>query len=208
MWKSLDYRGHMGGKSETSAIWKLVLKHGLITWSRPPWRSTSMTTLSYSWWRQLMETFSALLALCAWNSPVTGEFPTQRPVTRSFDIFFVLHLNKQLSKQWRCRWFEMPARSLWRHSNDHWPSGWRRVIQAEVFYRNWNSMEIYVRSLRFRDAIWCYGTRRMFPLVRNWCLTTPKSLPEPMLNYCIFIPKHISMKLYLKFKIWHSKQFI
>ena len=35
-----------------------------------------------------METFSALLALCAENSPVTGEFPSQRPVTRSFDIFF------------------------------------------------------------------------------------------------------------------------
>ena len=46
-----------------------------------------------------METFSALLALCAGNSPVTGEFPSQRPVTRSFDIFFDLSLNKRLSKQ-------------------------------------------------------------------------------------------------------------
>ena len=35
-----------------------------------------------------METFSLLLALCAGNSPVTGEFPTQRPVTRSFGVFF------------------------------------------------------------------------------------------------------------------------
>ena len=35
-----------------------------------------------------METFSALLALCAGNSPVSGEFPAQRPVTRSFDVFF------------------------------------------------------------------------------------------------------------------------
>ena len=34
-----------------------------------------------------METFSALLALCAGNSPVTGEFPAQRPVTQSFDVF-------------------------------------------------------------------------------------------------------------------------
>ena len=37
-----------------------------------------------------METFSALLAFCAGNSPGTGEFPTQRPVTRSFDVFFDL----------------------------------------------------------------------------------------------------------------------
>ena len=35
-----------------------------------------------------METFSALLAICAGNSPVSGEFPAQRPVTRSFDVFF------------------------------------------------------------------------------------------------------------------------
>ena len=43
-----------------------------------------------------METFSALLAFCAGNSPVTGEFHAQRPVTRSFDVFFDLRLNKRL----------------------------------------------------------------------------------------------------------------
>ena len=55
--------------------------------------------------------------LCAWNSPVTGEFPSQRPVTRSFDIFFDLHLNKLFSKRPRRRWFETPSCSLWRHCN-------------------------------------------------------------------------------------------
>ena len=45
-----------------------------------------------------MEIFSALLAICAGNSPVTGEFPAQRPVNRSFDVFFYLRLNKLLSK--------------------------------------------------------------------------------------------------------------
>ena len=54
--------------------------------------------LHLSWWRHQMKTFSALLALCAGNSPVTGEFPAQRPVTRSFDVFFDLLLNKRLSK--------------------------------------------------------------------------------------------------------------
>ena len=39
-----------------------------------------------------METFSSLLAICAGNSPVPGEFPAQRPVTRSFDVFFDLRL--------------------------------------------------------------------------------------------------------------------
>ena len=46
-----------------------------------------------------MESFSALLALCAGDSPVTSESPSQRPVTRSFDMFFDLCLNKRLTKQ-------------------------------------------------------------------------------------------------------------
>ena len=45
-----------------------------------------------------MGTFSALQAICAGNSPVSGEFPAQKPVTRSFDIFFDLRLNERLSK--------------------------------------------------------------------------------------------------------------
>ena len=62
-----------------------------------------------AWWRHQMETFPALLALCAGNSPGTGEFPSQRPVTRSFDVFFDLCLNKWLSKQLRGRWFDTPS---------------------------------------------------------------------------------------------------
>ena len=54
-------------------------------------------SFSSSRWRHQMETFSALLALCTGNSPVTGEFPAQRPVTRSFDVFFDLRINKSLS---------------------------------------------------------------------------------------------------------------
>ena len=54
-----------------------------------------------------METFSALLAICAGNSPVPDEFPTQRPVMRSFDVFLDLRLNKRLSKQSWGWWFEI-----------------------------------------------------------------------------------------------------
>ena len=48
----------------------------------------------YNTWRHQMETFSALLALCAGNSPITGKFPAHMPVTRGFDIFFDLRLNQ------------------------------------------------------------------------------------------------------------------
>ena len=47
----------------------------------------------------------------------TGEFRTQRPVTRSFDVFFDPRLNKQLGKQSRRWWFETPSCPLWRHCN-------------------------------------------------------------------------------------------
>ena len=54
-----------------------------------------------------MEKISALMVICAGNSPVIGEFPAQRPVTR----------NKRLSKQWWGWRFETPSRPLWRHNN-------------------------------------------------------------------------------------------
>ena len=52
------------------------------------------------------------------NAPVSGEFPAQRPVTRSFDVFFDLRLNKRLSKQTWVWWFETLSCPLWRHCND------------------------------------------------------------------------------------------
>ena len=78
--------------------------------------------LEPTWWRHLMETFSALLAICARDSPVTGEFPSQRPVTRSFDVFFDLRLNKQLTTQSRRWWFETPWRPLSRQCYEGPPS--------------------------------------------------------------------------------------
>ena len=70
------------------------------------------------WWRHQMEIFSALLAICAGNSPITGEFPAQRPVSRSFDVLFDLRLNKRLSKQPCGWWFATPSHPLWRHCSE------------------------------------------------------------------------------------------
>ena len=70
-----------------------------------------------AWRRHQMESFSVLLAICVGNSPVTGEFPAQRPETRNFDVFFGLRLNKRLSKQPWGWWFETPWSPLWRHCN-------------------------------------------------------------------------------------------
>ena len=85
-----------------------------------PLSNPCLRCVSCSMRRHQMETFSTLLAHCASNSPVTGDFPTQRQVTRSSDVFFDLRPNKRLSKQWRGWWFETPSRPLRRHCNGNW----------------------------------------------------------------------------------------
>ena len=78
-----------------------------------------------------METFSALLAICAGNSPVPSEFSAQRPVTRSFDVFFDLRLNKRLSKQSWGWWFATLPCPSWRHCNGSRPWSW--MIDSHPF---------------------------------------------------------------------------
>ena len=68
-----------------------------------------------------------MLFFCTGISPVTGEFPSQRPVTRSFDVFFDLRLNQQLSKQWRRWWFEAPSHQSWRHHDISIKCKWSNV---------------------------------------------------------------------------------
>ena len=87
-----------------------------------------------------MEAFSALLALRAGNSPVTAEFPAQRPVMQGFDAFFDLVLNKQLSKQSRlhCAHCCINVMPLWpsdaisRGWNEHWYSEARVCLGVKL----------------------------------------------------------------------------
>ena len=95
-------------------------------------------SILWSWWRHQMETFSALLTICAGNSPVSGEFPTQRPVTRSFDVYFDLRPNKRLSKQSWGWWFETPSRPFWRHRNVLKKNNSSRTIIHELNASKWS----------------------------------------------------------------------
>ena len=133
------FTDYMSGKKEVLCtgiisgyaltLWN-ILYTWLIIWSecrkQSVWKyhsnfcnqlTSAPTFKGSAWWRHQMETFSTLLALCVGNSPVTGEFPSQRPVTRSFDVFFDRRLNKRLSERSRGRWFETPSRSTWLHCN-------------------------------------------------------------------------------------------
>ena len=102
-----------------------------------------------TWWRHQMETFSALLAICVGNSPVPGEFPTQGPVTRSFDVYFDLRPNKLLSKQLWGWWFETQSRPLWRHRNE---------VTSSADFRD--------LSLHWQAA--CYPLRDWLQLKLHW----------------------------------------
>ena len=130
-----------------------------------------------------METFSALLAFCAGNSPITGEFPTQRLVTRSFDVCLDLGLNQQL----RRRWLWTPWRSLWHHCNDvHFcdssPVHFTLVL-GDHFIGSWfqsNSLN----SLYPNDAIWHNKSvsilaQVMIQCSKPMCLTAPNHYLEP-----------------------------
>ena len=106
-----------------------------------------------------METFSALLAICAGNSPVTGEFPAQRPVTRSFDIFFDLHLNKRLINR-----VKTPAisRVLTPLINTFWCVLYmitikmlqRFVLIARIFYFRRCQLILWQQSMEPFDRAW------------------------------------------------------
>ena len=130
-------------------------------------------TPSVTWWRHQMETFSVLLALCAGNSPGTGEFPAQRSVTRSFDVFFDLRLNKRLSKQPWGWWFEPPSCPLWRHCNGPIGDRWTLLQIFQVMASSKN----YVDWQRLHARGYYYGS-----VLVSWCakirhiLTAPEDL--------------------------------
>ena len=119
-------------------------------------------TLAYvppSLWGHQLETFSALLAIFAGNSPVPGEFPAQRPETRSFDVFFDLRL-KRLSKQSRGWWFETLSRPLWRHCN-----GWSEV------YKDYRGQCSHNHHIAFQKSIiWAINTTHIQPFVKYFFL--------------------------------------
>ena len=99
----LGYNNHYSINLTTTANGRYVWLWGSYDWVLGPWR------------RHQMETFSSLLALCVGNSPVTGEFPSQRPVTLSFGVFCDLRLiYKRLNKYSWGWWFETPSCPLLR----------------------------------------------------------------------------------------------
>ena len=137
-----------------------------------------------------METFSELLAICAGNSPVTGEFPAQRPETLGFGVFFDLRLNKRLSKQSWGWWFEKPLPSLWRHSND-----WLRRRLSLYCYDNLGHISVKLNINRIRifffivvlSSIFSFESCRVVLIYRHFNPVIPCITVETKCNPFFFI---------------------
>ena len=102
-----------------------------------------------TWWRHQMETLSTLLANCAGNSPVHGEFPTQRPVTRA--LIFSL---KRLSKQSWGWWFETLSHPLWRHRNELTSGSWHDETKNENHPSIFSNLPVIITTECFVDTPW------------------------------------------------------
>ena len=108
-------------------------------------------------WRHQMETFSALLALLQGNLPITGGFPSQRPMLRSFDIFFHLPLNKRSRKQSRRRRFQTPSHSLQCYCKR---DAWRNIVNRPplsvcICQLTWPSNQ-HIRTLNVKSKYFFY----------------------------------------------------
>ena len=108
-------------------------------------------------------TFSELLALCAGNSPITGEFPAQRPVTRSFDAFVDLRLNKRLNKH---SW----AGDSRRHRTHYDVIVMKYIILPSVLSIRCVWILIWALNVLWRSALIWYTCNHFWQPARLMCL--------------------------------------
>ena len=108
---------------------------------------------------------------------MTGEFPAQGPVTRSFGVFFDLLLNKRLSKQSWGSWFDTSSHSLWRHCNAdevHSPISYEIIVTMclQLFWR------LYVTDNHAFDEfpIWIFYLAFHFKSILSCFLQGPVTL--------------------------------
>ena len=149
--------------------WKFVV---IATYCCVPTRNIGII-----WRRHQMETFSELLDLCAGNWLVTGEFPSQRPVTRSFDVFFI------------CAWINdwvnnRDTGDLRRHRAHYYVNvmNWMRIKLLQ-WHTSWHSECREISQCLIDDFDWCRldsdGTwtscRLKIPIS---CLTTCSGLQQ------------------------------
>ena len=106
-----------------------------------------------------------------------GEFPTQRPVTRSFDVFFDLRPNKRLSKQSPGWWFETLSRPFWRHRN---------VTLLNAVRWMYIYIYIWLKTTKVSRVFYmhAYGAHAFDPIISSDCLQQFWSIRIRNLRFC------------------------
>ena len=123
-----------------------------------------MTCVELGWCHQ-METFSVLLVICAGNSPVTGEFPSLRPMTRSFDVFWI---NSWLNNHKA----GALGRRRARHHHDAGTNLGRRQFQPKIILwktRTWLNNDI--RLLNVKRFAWLANLCHSVACHKEWSNT-------------------------------------
>ena len=193
----LTWVGHHKQARQTAVPLVKVVQSG---WWRP-WGGatprtppTNCTPSARSWWRYLWKHYPRYWPFVR----VTGEFPSQRPVTRSFDVFFHMRLNKRLSKQ-SSRWqFETPSCSIWRHCNDN-NMQYVAVKTRSFFFQKSPQRSFHSSPVKASYGVSFVGSNS------GWYLVSATAVIRAITWY--IGPRFSGSRLYIKFIImtsWHK----
>ena len=131
--------------------------------------SLHISTLT-TWWRHQMETFSALLDLCAGNSPPVNS-PHKGHWRGTLMFSLICALNKRLSKQSWGWWFETPTRSFGRHCNENT----QELVEAKTnpqFITGWILEPIHITGTFYPEYKVIHVIS--FNLIMNRCINQPR----------------------------------
>ena len=158
-----------------------------------------------------MKKNSALLVLCARNSPVPVEVPSQGSVTWSFNVFFDLRLIKRLRKQSRRWWFKMPSRSLCRHCD--------AIVNAYLFHCFMRLVDLLVSLELFKltcynivTTYWRISIRKSHAFTRICIATTTKPssskpVDMPQIKWCLMVNRSCGQRTSLAKMWWRLPSF-
>ena len=152
-------------------------------------------------------------ALCAGNSPVTGEFPSQRPVTWSFDVFFDLRLNKRLIKHSKdasdlrrhCPHYDVTVMLIHTHNMRlHWKP---RIIMMPTLlslvatrgcHNDYIQCHEWLRDWH-RDNSWAFSVQVCFSYEKCSCIEAKRKWPNLLeLPWC----DTLSMAIFWSTMLW------
>ena len=145
---------------------------------------------------------SALLALCQGNTPIKRRARLLMPVMQTFDIFSIVSLNKLLSKQSSCKWFEQAT--IHKQICNKRPSSLMHICDASLVSIN--------LTLNERAPSYLGLTKSISWLLMPWLLTSPGHqqpwywLCRICRSFSSYSRKDFKYLCQINVEEWHKKQ--